>query len=115
MPPEPAIAAGDRYADFSIHGDRVYAVRERHHADAEPVNALVSFPVDGSTQPKVIAHGSDFYSTPRVSPDGSSLLWLQWSHPNMPWDGTELWVAALDEETVSEPEHLAGGPDESVF
>ena len=37
--------------------------------------------------------GNDFYSTPRLTADGSRLAWLAWNHPNMPWDGTELWVA----------------------
>ena len=37
--------------------------------------------------------GHDFFSVPRLSPDGTRLAWLSWDHPNMPWDGTELWVA----------------------
>ena len=64
----------------------------------------------------VIASGYDFYSTPRLSPDGSKLAWLSWRHPNMPWDGTELWVAdvtaagALDNHV-----QVAGGPGESIY
>jgi dipeptidyl aminopeptidase/acylaminoacyl peptidase len=114
--PEPKLPAGDRYADFVLSGDRVICVRERHHTDREPTNTLVTFPIDGSDKPRVIAKGHDFYSTPRVSPDGAVLAWLSWDHPNMPWDGTELWCAALaDDGTVSEPELIAGGPDESIF
>ena len=44
---------------------------------------------------RVLASGRDFYSFPRLSPDGSRLAWTCWDHPNMPWDGTELWVAPL--------------------
>ncbi|MDJ0953339.1 MAG: prolyl oligopeptidase family serine peptidase [Acidimicrobiia bacterium] len=114
--PEPKIPAGDRYADFAFHGDRVVCVRERHREDREPINTLVTFPIDGSDKPRVIAKGHDFYSTPRVSPDGTRLAWLSWDHPNMPWDGTELWCAALaDDGTVTEPELIAGGGDESIF
>lgn len=114
--PEPKVAAGDRYADFVFHGDRVICVRERHKEDREAINTLVTFPLDGSDKPRVIAKGHDFYSTPRISPDGSRLAWLSWDHPNMPWDGTELWCAALGEDgTVSEPELIAGGIDESIF
>ena len=113
--PEPDIPAGDRYADFAIHDGRVFAVRERHRATKEPKASLVVFPVDGSKEPKTLTSGSDFYSTPRVSPGGDQLAWLQWDHPNMPWDGTELWVAALGESGLSEPECIAGGPAESIF
>ncbi len=114
--PEPKIPAGDRYADFVFHGDLVICVRERHKKDGEPVNTLVAFPLDGSDKPRTITKGHDFYSSPRVSPDGSRIAWLSWDHPNMPWDGTELWCAALAEDgTVSEPELIAGGVEESIF
>ncbi|MCP3936057.1 MAG: S9 family peptidase [Actinomycetia bacterium] len=114
--PEPKIPAGDRYGDFEFDGDRLICVRERHLEDREPVNTLVTFAIDGSEEPRVIATGHDFYSSPRVSPDGSRLVWLSWDHPRMPWDGTELWCAALAEDgSISEPELIAGGPDESIF
>jgi dipeptidyl aminopeptidase/acylaminoacyl peptidase len=114
--PEPGIPAGDRYADFVFVGDRVICVRERHRYGDEPSNTLVSLPLDGSERPQTIAKGHDFYSSPRVNPDGTSLAWLAWDHPNMPWDGTELWRAALyPDGTISEPELVAGGPDESIY
>jgi dipeptidyl aminopeptidase/acylaminoacyl peptidase len=114
--PEPPLPAGDRYGDFEFLGDRVICVRERHREDGEPTNSLVTFAVDGSEEPRIIARGHDFYSSPRVSPDGEWLAWLSWDHPNMPWDGTELWCAALDDDgSLSEPEFVAGGPEESIF
>jgi dipeptidyl aminopeptidase/acylaminoacyl peptidase len=64
----------------------------------------------------VIASGYDFYSTPRLSPDGSRLAWLCWRHPQMPWDGTELWVADVDESgALSDQRQLAGGSAESIY
>ena len=42
--------------------------------------------------------GHDFFAYPRPSPDGRSLAWLTWDHPDMPWDATTLWVAELDED-----------------
>ena len=65
--------------------------------------------------PEVLISGSDFYSSPRLSPDGSRLCWLSWNHPNMPWDGTELWVGALNGDgKVGERRLVAGGIDESI-
>jgi dipeptidyl aminopeptidase/acylaminoacyl peptidase len=114
--PEPKIPAGDRFGDFVFHGDRIICVRERHKANREPANTLVTFPLDGSDKPRLIAKGHDFYSSPRISPDGTRLAWLSWDHPRMPWDGTELWCAALSADgSISEPELVAGGLEESVF
>jgi dipeptidyl aminopeptidase/acylaminoacyl peptidase len=65
---------------------------------------------------RVVVAGNDFYSSPRLSPDGSRLAWLTWNHPNMPWDGTELWIGELDREgCVVSAERVAGGSEESIF
>ena len=64
----------------------------------------------------MIASGYDFYSTPRVSPDGTRLAWLSWRHPQMPWDGTELWVANLTGSgALDRAVRVAGGPTESIY
>ena len=64
----------------------------------------------------VLVEGNDFYSSPRISPDGGRLAWLTWRHPNMPWDGTELWVGELKADgTVGLMRWVAGWQDESIF
>jgi dipeptidyl aminopeptidase/acylaminoacyl peptidase len=95
-----------RYADgrATPDGTAIVCVRETH-GDGEPVNEVVSVPAGGG-EPDVLASGRDFYSSPRPSPDGASLCWLCWDHPNMPWDGSELWV---------DGERVAGGPEESIW
>jgi dipeptidyl aminopeptidase/acylaminoacyl peptidase len=114
--PEPGLPAGDRYADFAFHDEQIICIREHHLPDAEAINELVAFPADGSAPPRSIAGGHDFISSPRVSPDGTRLAWLTWDHPNMPWDGTELWVATLARDgTLDDQELVAGGPEESIF
>jgi dipeptidyl aminopeptidase/acylaminoacyl peptidase len=118
--PPPETERGLRYADGrpTPDGRLLVWVRERHPTDgsiAGVVNELVVLPADGSAEPHVIVTGHDFSSSPRISPDGRRLAWLQWDHPNMPWDGTELWVAELAADgSVRGERKVAGGPDESI-
>jgi dipeptidyl aminopeptidase/acylaminoacyl peptidase len=111
--PQPEQPRALRYADFapSPDGSRVYCVRESHAGAGEAVNEIVAFDLDGNAEPEVIASGHDFYAAPRPSPDGERLAWLSWDHPRMPWDGTELWVAAPDGGGA---ELVAGGPEEAI-
>ncbi len=110
-----------RYADGRVTPDgRLWiGVRERHEGDSadQVVNELVVIPTDGSAEPRTIAGGRDFYSSPRISPDGTKLAFLAWDLPWMPWDGCELFVAELREDgSLGEPEHLAGRDgDESIW
>ncbi|MGY1750613.1 dipeptidyl-peptidase 5 [Modestobacter sp. SYSU DS0511] len=105
---EPAIPAGVRFADLTVvdGGAAALAVRETHSpggASADVVHEVVRVGADGATE--VLVSGSDFVSDPRLSPDGRSLAWLQWQHPDMPWDAAELVVRGPDGgETV-----IAGG------
>ncbi|HEV2218857.1 MAG TPA: prolyl oligopeptidase family serine peptidase [Candidatus Dormibacteraeota bacterium] len=107
-----------RHADLLVDSarKRVLAVREDHsRGEGEAVNSLVSLDADGKGDALVLASGGDFYSTPRLSADGRRLAWLTWNHPNMPWDGTELWVAELDADgAVASKRKVAGGPSESI-
>ncbi len=96
---------------------RIICVREDHTtSDEEPVHTVVAIDANGSDEATVLVSGNDFYAAPRISPDGTALVWLAWNHPNMPWDGTELWVASIgDDGLLGEPELIAGGIDESVM
>ncbi|HZA52757.1 MAG TPA: hypothetical protein VE616_00795, partial [Candidatus Udaeobacter sp.] len=93
-------AANVRYADAIIDRRRnlLFSVREDHSRNGEVINSLVSIGLNGGGTENVLVSGNDFYSSPRVSPDGSRLAWLTWNHPNMPWDGTELWIGKLNED-----------------
>ncbi len=118
-PPEPGIW---RFADGRVtpDGDWFICVRELHHHDVpgdahlEPDNQLVAIATDGSMELRELVVGADFYASPRPSPDGSLLAWVQWNHPNMPWDGTELWVGEIEDGAVVRARHVAGGADESI-
>ena len=105
-----------RYADGQIDRRRnlFFCVREDHSAGGEAVNTIVRIDLATGAD-AIVVSGYDFYSSPRLSPDGSRLAWLTWNHPNMPWDGTELWVGTIgDEGSVTVKEKIAGGVDESI-
>jgi hypothetical protein len=120
--PEPITAALERrYADMIVDQQRrrLICVCEDHtKTEHEAVNMLVSIPLDSDDRNdlQTLTLGNDFYSTPRLSLDGSHLAWLTWNHPNMPWDESELWIGELDTDgSIKRSERIAGGPDESVF
>ena len=84
--------SGLRYADGQIDRRRnvFYCVREDHSGPGEAVNSIVRVALNGGDAGQIVVSENDFYSSPRLSPDGSQLAWLTWNHPNMPWNGTEL-------------------------
>ena len=107
-----------RYADGGIdrRRGRLICVREDHTVAGEPVNTLVRLDLGGGGAAHVLVSGNDFYASPRISPGGSQLAWLTWNHPNMPWDGTELWVGELRADgSLGRTGRVAGGVDESIF
>lgn len=111
-----------RYADFvwnRIYG-KLICVREDHTSGGEPINTLVAVDTSNGEDIQVLVTGADFYASPRLNSTGDKLAWISWNHPNMPWDGTELWVADLVESdtgvlTIQNPQLVAGGVEESIF
>jgi dipeptidyl aminopeptidase/acylaminoacyl peptidase len=118
--PRPITPAVDvRHADMAVDTGRgrLLSVREDHTTGArEAVNTLVSLDVSGERETITVAAGNDFYSSPKLSPDGNRVAWTTWNHPNMPWDGSELWMGELDREGhVTASRRIAGGESESVL
>ena len=110
---------GMRYADAVLDRRRVrmIVVREDHTAGGEQaVNTLVAIDLAAGGSGEILVAGNDFYASPCVNPDGDTLAWLTWNHPNMPWDGTELWIAKLlPDGSLADRRLLAGGESESIF
>ena len=116
-----------RYADGVVdtRRQRLICVREDHSAEGqEAVNAVVaiSLTADEPDAGTVLVAGHDFYSTPRLSPDGRRLAWLAWNHPEMPWTASELWMASVaadgslgDARRIAGGSAAAGGGAESIF
>jgi len=117
--PEPPSPGAFRYADMRRLGDLLICVMERHDTGGEAVNEIVAVPIDGSGPPRLLVSGHDFYANPRVSPDGLQLVWIQWDHPDMPWDSTELCAAPIEvvDGTIvlGDAVVVAGGDGESVI
>ncbi len=107
LTPEPAVARGLRYADgrLSADGTTLLCVQEEHHADgAEATNTIVRLRAHEPSTPEVVVQGPDFVADPRWRPDGGAFCWLEWDHPDMPWDATRLVVDEGGRRTV-----VAGG------
>ncbi len=104
----------NRYADLTIdrHRNCLICIRENHcDPEKEPENSIISIDLD-SKHITILASGDDFYSSPRISPDGNQLAYISWCHPNMPWDSTKLWLVNLQ---TSETKCIAGdGEEESI-
>ena len=128
LTPDPAAVGADgleaaalRFADFALSpdGKEVWCIQERH-AGGKVTRSIVAVPLDGSAadSPEAIrqlAAGSDFFAFPTPSPDGTRLAWICWNHPHMPWDGTELRVAAIEKGVPGKGRLVKGGLGESVL
>ncbi|HET7571239.1 MAG TPA: prolyl oligopeptidase family serine peptidase [Gaiellaceae bacterium] len=113
-PITPASGGAIRWADFVASGDHLYAVREAHREDGTIANELVRVSLAPPHDEVVLVSDHDFVGAPRVSTDGSRLAWLTWDHPQMPWDGSELWVADLAPDGIRDAARVAGSSEESV-
>ncbi len=110
------------YADgiYDHTRNRLICIREdQTNAHHEPINTIVSISLDHTGEPppgSILVSGNDFYASPRLSPNGNPLAWITWNHPNMPWDGTELRIADIQQDgTLAHSRCVAGGSDESIF
>lgn len=111
LTPEPATPRADRYADGFVAGDSLLLVRERHEGPkaTDVRNEIVRL---SGGEVEVLVTGPDFVTSPKLSPDGVRLVWIQWNHPSMPWDDTVLMGRNLEN---GDEAYIAGGPGESVM
>lgn len=122
MPPRRLTDEADtRFADMALDStrDRLIAVMERHDKGShQPKNMLAAIPAGerGLRDVSVVAQGRNFYASPRISPDGRELAWLEWDLPHMPWEQAELHVAAIkDDGSLGPSACVAGGDSSAVF
>ncbi|CZR67614.1 related to dipeptidyl aminopeptidases/acylaminoacyl-peptidases [Phialocephala subalpina] len=101
-----------RFANFDVHPKTpsiIAAIQEEHRGkSAEEVFNTIAIINSSTKKAEVIVSGADFYAHPKFSPDGKKICWLQWNHPDMPWTGTELYVADWDGEKVGKAVKITG-------
>jgi dipeptidyl aminopeptidase/acylaminoacyl peptidase len=97
--PEAITGDGLRYMECIADqkNNRLICVREDHRGIGEPINTLVAISLSEANQETILFEGVDFVSAPNLSPDGNSVAFITWSHPNMPWDDTQLRVINFSE------------------
>lgn len=110
-----------RYANIAVYPVKnsiLVAIQEDHTkpAPSEVINTLVVINTDTQSV-STLVHGADFYSTPTFSPSGSHIAWLQWTHPDMPWEGAELRVAEFsvtDTSIQTKNEKRVAGKNDAI-
>ncbi|HVB93507.1 MAG TPA: prolyl oligopeptidase family serine peptidase [Acidimicrobiales bacterium] len=119
LTPESGPGSSFRYADGSLtpSGDWLVCVEERHD-DSGTGHRVAAVATDGSLRVVPLVDSGGFVSAPRPSRDGARLAWVGWSHPDMSWDRSEVWVSGLVEAdagiVIAAPHRVAGREDVSV-
>ena len=118
---EPSSPRAQRFADIrpTDCGHWLVCVCERHQPEKqEPENLICAVARDGSFKQLDLVVGADFYGSVCLSPDGRQMAWVQWDHPDMPWDTTTLMLGALSSDTqgirLSDVRAVAGGHQEAI-
>jgi dipeptidyl aminopeptidase/acylaminoacyl peptidase len=107
-----------KYAALTVSpdGTKLLVVYEKEYNDKENENFLAVLELNSEelAEPTIIAKDYDFYADPVFAPTGEQVAWLQWNHPNMPWDSTEIMIGTFEEDELHDVKKVAGGSDCSV-
>ncbi len=104
----------ERFADpiYDRNEHRLICIRECHAKDQEAINDLVAIQIPSGAI-DTLHQGHDFYAHARLAPNGKRLAFLAWDHPNMPWNGTQLYVLELG-ISIGSASIVTGGQEESI-
>ncbi|MFM7776971.1 MAG: prolyl oligopeptidase family serine peptidase [Actinomycetota bacterium] len=108
----PDTGGSHKYAEMIAVGDEIWCVREvvsGHDCKRD----LIALSQDGDI--RTLVSGHHFYMNPRISPDGKHLIWISWEHPLMPWDGTELYLAEIENGEIKNKRVIAGNQKNPVL
>lgn len=112
LTPESLPGSLARYSDFLIRGNEIWCVRELTDEKSTSRDLIA---ISAPNQIRVLDSHSHFYAHLALSPSQDRLAWISWEHPQMPWDGTELRIASIDETgNLVDQQVCAGGVNEAV-
>ncbi|THH06289.1 hypothetical protein EW145_g4187 [Phellinidium pouzarii] len=102
---EPVVVSAEnanlRFANFAVHPTAQHLLVSilEDHTHPAPSDVVTSLAVldtrPGHGSVRVLVSGADFYAAPVFNADGTRLAWVQWRHPDMPWEGAEVHVAEV--------------------
>jgi dienelactone hydrolase len=125
LSPVGSVPSGMRWCEPLVMEEfgEVWAVLEEFTGErpTEVRRLLAAVPLDGSAaedRARVRELTDDSYrflTGPKLSPTRTTLAWIAWNHPHMPWDETELRVAGITVTgELRDLETIAGGDGESI-
>ena len=104
-----------RFAGLAVYPkdpNFIVAILEDHTQANEPTgdnpykvaNTLCIINAD-AREIRIFANGQDptrdFYGPPAFSPGGAHIAWQQWSHPDMPWDQSKIYIADVSTDSTT--------------
>ncbi|KAI6008748.1 Alpha/Beta hydrolase protein, partial [Pisolithus orientalis] len=95
-----------RYANFAVHPEKQHllvSILEDHTVDT-PQTVVNTLCVVNTTRKAIfpLVGGADFYSSPVFNPSGTKIAWQEWYHPDMPWEGSLIYVA----DVITQPDTI---------
>lgn len=109
-----------KYVELTLSADGRWLLfayeKEKASSEAKNEVGVIDLQDPLPQEAKALVSGADFYRSPRFSPDGKKIAWIEWNHPYMPWDSTLLFEAAFKDGEINlkNKTHIAGSKTSSI-